>query len=61
MIRNRQKLDGIVGNARAMLELEKRHGTFKDYLSSYGDFESTVKDLRRQFKFLGEMGCYYFL
>ena len=61
VIRNRRKLQAIVGNARRMIDLEEEHGTFKDYLRSHGDFDATVKDMRKQFKFLGEMGCYHFL
>ncbi len=61
VIRNRRKLEAIVGNAQRMLELEKGHGTFQKYLRSHGSFDDTVKDLRKQFKFLGEMGCYHFL
>ena len=60
-IRNRRKIEAIIGNARRMLELESAHGSFRGYLRSHDDFDSTVKDLRKQFKFLGEMGCYYFL
>ncbi len=60
-IRNRRKIEAIIGNASRMLELESAHGSFRSYLRSHGNFDSTVKDLRKQFKFLGEMGCYYFL
>ena len=60
-IRNRRKIEAIIGNARQMLELEDAHGSFRSYLRSHDNFDSTVKDLRKQFKFLGEMGCYYFL
>jgi hypothetical protein len=28
---------------------------------SLGDFESTSKELRKRFKFLGDFGAYYFL
>ena len=61
VIRNRRKLDAIVQNARRMLELEKGHGTFRVYLRSHAGFEETAKDLRKQFKFMGDMGAYYFL
>ena len=61
VIRNRRKIEAIVDNARLMLDLEEEHGSFKGYLRSHGDFEKTVADLRKQFKFLGDMGCYYFL
>ena len=58
---NRRKLEAIVGNARRMLELDKSHGGFRNYLRSQDSFEDTVKDLRKQFKFLGETGSYFFL
>jgi len=61
VIRNRRKLEGIVANANRILELEREHGTFKKYLESHGGFEEAVKSLRKNFAFLGEMGCYYLL
>jgi len=61
VIRNRRKLEAIVGNAARMVEIEEEHGTFRDYLRSHGDFEATVADLRKQFKFLGDTGAYVFL
>ena len=61
VIRNARKLDGIVHNARTMIELEEEHGDFRNYLRSHGGFEETVKDMRKRFKFLGEMGAFRFL
>ena len=61
VIRNRRKLESLVGNAQRLLELDAEFGGFQKYLRSHGDFASLVKDLRKQFKFLGEMGCYYYL
>ena len=61
VIRNRRKIEAVVGNANRMLELERSHGSFRNYLRSHDGFDATVKDLRKQFKFLGDMGCYYFL
>ena len=61
VIRNRRKLAAIVGNANKLLELDAKHGTFQDYLRSHEDFEATVASLRKEFKFLGDMGCYHFL
>lgn len=68
VIRNRRKIEATVENARQMLELEREHGGapgsgqgFRSYLRSHGDFEATVKDLRKRFKFLGDMGCFHFL
>ena len=61
VIRHRRKLDAVVHNAQRMLELEAQHGGFQAYLRSHGDFEATVADLRKRFRFLGDTGCYYFL
>ncbi len=61
VIRNRRKLEAIVHNARKMIELDEHFNGFRDYLRSRDDFDATVRSLRAQFKFLGEMGCYYFL
>ncbi len=61
VIRNRRKLAAVVENANRMLQLEAEHGTFRDYLRSHASFAATVTDLRKQFKFLGETGCYFFL
>ena len=61
VIRNRRKLAAIVGNANKMLDLEAEHGSFRAYLRSHGDYDATVLSLRKEFKFLGDLGCYYFL
>ena len=61
VICNRRKLNAVVSNAQRMQELDAEHGSFQKYLRSHDDFEATVKDLRKQFKFLGDTGCYYFM
>lgn len=61
VIRNRRKIEAIVGNAARIVALDKRHGGFQKYLRSHSSFDELVKDLRKQFKFLGDMGSYHFL
>ena len=61
VIRNRRKLAAIVYNAQRIIELDAAHGSFINYLRSHGDFYDVVKDLKKQFKFLGDTGCYFFL
>lgn len=61
VIRNYRKLAATVSNAQKMLELENEHGSFKNYLRSHGDFDATLKAIRKDFKFMGPTGCYYFL
>lgn len=61
IVRNRRKIEATVANALAMLDLIKEHGTFKKYLRSHDGFEETAADLRKRFKFMGDLGAYYFL
>jgi len=61
VIRNYRKLQAIVSNARVMIELEKTHGSFRNYLRSHGDFDATLTALRKDFKFMGPSGIYVFL
>lgn len=61
VIRNRKKIEAIIHNAAVMLELDRRQGGFAGYLASHGAFDETAAELRRDFRFLGESGAYYFL
>ncbi|MBI4203370.1 MAG: DNA-3-methyladenine glycosylase I [Chloroflexi bacterium] len=61
VIRSRKKLEAVVHNARRMLELEGAYGSFRAYLRAQGGFEQTVAHMRKQFKFLGDMGAFHFL
>lgn len=61
VIRNRKKLEAIVGNARRMLELNAEFKGFSHYLDSLGDFDETRKALRKNFAFLGDSGTWFFL
>ena len=61
VIRNRRKLEAVVSNAQKMLELDEEYGSFQKYLRSQGDFDGTLTALRKDFKFMGPTGIYYFL
>ena len=61
VIRNRRKLQAIADNAKKMLDLESEYGNFQKYLRSHGNFDSTLKQIRKDFKFMGPTGIYYFL
>ena len=37
LVRNRQKIDSTIGNARALLKLQKEFGSFSDYLWAFVD------------------------
>jgi len=55
----RQAFDDL--EPRRVADLDAEHGGFRRYLRSHGSFEATVADLKRQFRFLGDTGSYYFL
>ena len=61
IIRNRRKLEATVDNAVEMVALEEEYGGFKRYLRSHKGFEETAADLKQRFRFLGDLGAYYFL
>ena len=61
VIRNYRKLSAIVSNAQKMIVLDEEHGSFQKYLRSQGDFDATLTTIRKDFKFMGPTGIYYFL
>ena len=61
IVRSRAKIEATIDNAQALLELDSEHDGFGSYLSSHGEFEATVADLKRQFRFIGDSGAYHFL
>ena len=61
VVRVYKKALATVENARTMLELDREHGGFRNYLRSFGSYAALATDLRKRFKFLGELSAYYFL
>jgi DNA-3-methyladenine glycosylase I len=61
IIRNRKKIEATIDNAIEIEALDKEYGGFQKYLRSHDDFEATVKDMRKHFRFMGDFGAYYFL
>lgn len=61
VIRNYRKLNAIVSNAQKMIELKREKGSFQNYLRAHGDFDATLAAMRKDFKFMGPTGVYYFL
>lgn len=61
IVRNRRKIEATIENAHTMLALDKEYGGFKRFLRSHEDFEATSAALVKHFKFLGDLGAYYFL
>ena len=61
IVRNRRKIEATIDNAVEMLALEKEFGSIRSYLRAHGDFDATVADLKRRFRFMGDTGAYFFL
>ena len=61
VIRNYRKLAAIVSNAQKMIALDQEHGSFQKYLRSQDDFDATLTMIRKDFKFMGPTGIYFFL
>ena len=61
VIRNYRKLAAIVSNAQQMIALDDKHGSFQKYLRSQDDFDATLTMIRKDFKFMGPTGIYFFL
>jgi len=61
VIRHYRKLSAVVSNAKKILELDKEYGSFQKYLRSHGDFDDTIKGIRKDFKYMGPSGIYIFL
>src|SRR5215210_5408865 len=54
-----KKIAATVKNAQTMLELDARPGGFKKYLRSFDSYDQLSADLRKKFKFVGELTVYY--
>jgi DNA-3-methyladenine glycosylase I len=55
IIRNRLKVDAAIHNARRIVELIARHGSFAEWLDAQGTLDKSawVKLMKREFKFMG--------
>ena len=62
IIRNRRKIVATVHNAQRLIELEEEYGgDIRNYLRSHADFYAVLKDVHKQFKYMGDTGAYYWL
>ena len=61
VVRNRPKIEATIENARTILDLTDEFGSMRKYLASLGGFEPQVRDLKKRFKLVGDMGAFQFL
>jgi 3-methyladenine DNA glycosylase Tag len=62
IVRNGRKIEATIYNARLCQELIHEHGSFHNYLRTMNepDYYIRVKPFIKKFKFMGEMGAYFF-
>src|SRR5579864_1669076 len=61
ILHSERKIRASIRNAQAMLELDRKHHGFRNYLRSHGTYEDMTDDLKRQFAYLGDVSAYYYL
>jgi DNA-3-methyladenine glycosylase I len=61
IVRNRKKVEAILGNAGELIVADREFGGFDKYLKSFSDNDALVKDLHRRFAFLGPSVAHFFL
>jgi hypothetical protein len=61
ILRSAKKIEATVKNAQVILQLDGEYGGFANYLRSFPDYEKLAADIRKRFKFMGELNIYYFL
>lgn len=60
ILHSARKVRATIQNAHKIVELDRAHG-FQNYLHSFADYASLAADIRKNFKFMGEMNVWYFL
>lgn len=61
ILRSEKKINATIKNAKAILALDQKFGSFSKYLHSFNSYSELSRDMRKQFSYLGELSVYYFL
>jgi hypothetical protein len=60
VLHSARKIRATIENAAAIVELD-RNGGFAAYLRSFHDYATLAADIKKRFKFMGDMNVWYFL
>jgi 3-methyladenine DNA glycosylase Tag len=61
IIHSKSKIEGTIRNARALLELEREHGSIRAYQTSFANYDAIRRDTKARFAFVGDLSTYYWL
>ena len=61
IVRNRRKIVATVHNAQRLIELDEEYDGITNYPRAHDDFYAVLKDVRKQFKYMGDTGTYYWM
>lgn len=61
VVHSLKKIQGTIYNAKTILELDREFDGFSKYLRSKKTYDELSNDLKKRFKYLGDVSIYYFL
>ena len=61
ILRSRKKIEATIKNAQTLLSLDQQFNGFNNYLRSKSSYTELSADIRKRFKYVGELSVYYFL
>ncbi|MDR3613842.1 MAG: DNA-3-methyladenine glycosylase I [Candidatus Obscuribacterales bacterium] len=61
IFRSRAKIVATIANAKMLVQLDKEFDGFAHYLHSKKSYKELAADLKKRFKYMGDMNVYYFL
>lgn len=61
VLHSARKIRATIENAAAIVELDRKHNGFANYLRSFDDYATLAADFKKRFKFMGDMNVWYFL
>lgn len=61
VLHSARKIRATIANAAAIVQIDRKHGAFQNYLRSFSDYAALAADFKKRFKFMGDMNVWYFL
>jgi 3-methyladenine DNA glycosylase Tag len=61
ILHSERKIRATIANAQTLLELDRAHRGLRRYLRSHASYDALTADLKKHFKYVGDISAYYFL